>query len=290
MSRRWIGLFVLGALALGAGFALNTGEQGRPAAAQSLYRLTLPIVSYDEVRVITFVVLALDSRGDLYEPVEPTTVFGLQETIHAVVTVRRAPHRAVVRATWIAEDTGVALPRETFIATQEWIAFGNQVWDFRLAPETSWAPGLYRLELRLNGIIERVVPYTVAREATVIRTVTFARGRLESDRLPPSPPPRFAPQTTIYVVAGVTDVQPGTLIKGELVAENVDGPVPVGTRLAGSVQRPSGAGTVVLGFPPPPDSGDWLPGRYRVDIFVNGVLVRSVPCFVAKALSSLPSS
>lgn len=110
---------------------------------------------------ISGVTLARGVSGELYDPVDPTTVFSSGDTFHAVVAIQDAPEGTVFRADWYAVDVGSAAAPDTLIDGNELTAGQSRNLDFSLTPNTGWPTGSYRVEIRVNGTLDRVHFFSV---------------------------------------------------------------------------------------------------------------------------------
>ena len=111
--------------------------------------------------IITEVVMARDTEGIELEPVDPTTVFGPDSTIHAVVKIEDAPSNTEFGAAFYVVDVGDAAAPDTLISSNTLSADGTRNVEFTLTPTTSWPAGTYRVEISINGTLDQVVQYTV---------------------------------------------------------------------------------------------------------------------------------
>ncbi len=111
--------------------------------------------------IITEVVMAKGTEGDGLDPKDPTTVFSVDSTIHAVAKIKDAPSNTTFTAAFYVVDVGSAAEPNTLISTYDLTADGTRNLDFTLAPTTTWPPGTYRVEVSINGTLDQVVQYTV---------------------------------------------------------------------------------------------------------------------------------
>lgn len=127
---------------------------------------------------ITNVVLAQGVRSGTFDPIGITTTFPADQRIfHAVASVLAAPKDTVIKAVWTAVDVGSVAPANTWIQEAE-LRFDdvpNRNVDFALTPTGDrwppgryagppWPPGKYKVEVFLNGKLERTVDFTVTEE------------------------------------------------------------------------------------------------------------------------------
>lgn len=112
--------------------------------------------------IVASVTMALDAQGDTKEPINPTTVFPPNAIFHAVVRIQTAPANTKVGIVWYATDVGNAVPCNTRIGEPyELTADGTRNIDFTMKPATVWPPGAYRVEILVNGVLDRVVSFSV---------------------------------------------------------------------------------------------------------------------------------
>ena len=108
-------------------------------------------------------VLAKDVKGDTFEPVDPTSTFPTdQAVINLVVTVANAPSDTKVKTVWTAVDVGDAAPANTKIDEAELTmdASGNAHFTLSLPNSGVWPAGKYKVEIYLNGKLNRTLEYT----------------------------------------------------------------------------------------------------------------------------------
>jgi len=108
------------------------------------------------------VVMARDTQGDNKDPVDPTTTFGPSDVFHAVVVTKEAPADTAFKAIWYADDTNGVADCETVIDEFELTTDGTRNIDFTLAPKESWPVGEFRVEIFVNGTLDKIVLFTVA--------------------------------------------------------------------------------------------------------------------------------
>lgn len=112
--------------------------------------------------IVSNVTMALGTKGDTKDPVNPTLVFQPSSAFHAVVAIQNAPKNTKFKAAWFATDVGSAADCNTAIDDTEFSADGTRNIDFTLTPSTTWPAGTYRVEIYVNGNLDRVVNFSVA--------------------------------------------------------------------------------------------------------------------------------
>ncbi len=103
--------------------------------------------------------VTLGTKSSSTATLVPASVFATNATIHAVVATQNAPATAIIKAEWYATDVGSAAPCNTFIDRAELSA--DPSIDFTLAPSSKWPIGTYRVEISVNGTLDRVVNFSV---------------------------------------------------------------------------------------------------------------------------------
>jgi hypothetical protein len=111
--------------------------------------------------IITDVIMARDVEGVDLNPVDPTTVFGPDSIIHAVVEIEDAPSGTNFTAEFYVVDVGDAAQPNSLITSTDLAADGTRYLDFNLTPTTSWPVGTYRVDILVNGELDQSVEYTV---------------------------------------------------------------------------------------------------------------------------------
>jgi hypothetical protein len=110
--------------------------------------------------VITKVTLARDISKD-YVPIDATTVFGPDDTIHAVVVIKKAPPETQFVAKWLTTDVGDSEKANFLINSTETIQGGSGNLDFTLAPTSRFLVGTYRVEIYVNDTLDQLKEYSI---------------------------------------------------------------------------------------------------------------------------------
>lgn len=111
--------------------------------------------------VIAAVTMAEDTKGENYDPVNPTDVFKPSATFHAVVSTKNAPANTKIKAEWYVTDVGTAAAPNTLIDSYALTTDGTRNLDFTLGPKTTWPAGKYRVEIQVNGKTVQTVNFSV---------------------------------------------------------------------------------------------------------------------------------
>lgn len=98
--------------------------------------------------------MAKDADGN-----EPATVFGQDNVFYCVVELANAPDDTTVKAAWTAIDVAGAEPN-TFIDETE-LTTGSGSLHFDLTNTGPWPIGTYKVDLYLNGELDRTLEFSV---------------------------------------------------------------------------------------------------------------------------------
>ncbi len=148
---------------------------------------------------ITNAVMARDTQGDNYEPVGVTDSYPSdQPAFHAVVTISNAPGDTKVKAVWTAVDLGSAAAPNTTIDETELTVEGSRNIDFALTPSgAAWPPGAYKVDLYLNGKLDRTLNFTVAAPAAAATSEPSATPTPQEATATPAPTATSKPTATV---------------------------------------------------------------------------------------------
>ncbi len=101
------------------------------------------------------VVMSADKDG-----AQETTVFSPNDTFYAIVTLANAPDDTTVKASWTAVDVE-GEDANTLIDESETTSDGNNVLTFNLSLDSAWPVGKYKVDLYLNGTLDKTVEFEV---------------------------------------------------------------------------------------------------------------------------------
>jgi hypothetical protein len=161
--------------------------------------------------IVASVTLAQDVKGDLKEPVNPTTVFKPESIFHAVTAIQNAPANSKFTATWFANDVGSAAPCNTKIDSADVVTSGSANIDFSLKPTANWPVGTYRVEIMVNGVLDRIVSFSVGASSSGQPTAappTQAKPTAAPVK-PTTAPPTAAPTTAPTAASGRPPIPAG---------------------------------------------------------------------------------
>lgn len=111
--------------------------------------------------VIKSVTMAKKVEADSMNPVDVGSQFAPTDTLHTVVAIDNAPMGTRFKAEWIAVDIGNPATCNTKIGEYEVVTEGTRNIDFSLSPEPSWPAGSYKIQISINGVLDREENYTV---------------------------------------------------------------------------------------------------------------------------------
>ncbi len=120
-----------------------------------------PAVGVNASAFVKRVTLASETKGDNFEPINPTNEFNASAVFHAVVTIENAPTNTMFKAVWYASDVGDAAACNTKLYETEATASGSRNLDFTVKSVNPWPPGVFRVEISVNGILHGIYPLTV---------------------------------------------------------------------------------------------------------------------------------
>ncbi len=244
---------------------------------------------------IAKVVMAQGVQGANLEPVGLSDNYPPdQDAFHAIVTLRDAPKDTVIKAVWYAVDVGVAAPPDTQIDETEVKTEGSRNLDFTLQRSSrQWAPGLYQVKIYWNGKLDRTVNFTVVgtpqrlgtpiplsgcppattqthKVSNLVSKVIMAEGVKGEQKEPFNRTGEFLPNETVHAVVEIANAPANTKFRAVFFAVDAGGSTLCNAKL-GEMEIVS-SGSRNLDFTLQPSSGNWLLGKYRVDIYVNDVL------------------
>jgi hypothetical protein len=99
-------------------------------------------------------VMARDPEGE-----QPTTVFGPNDVFYCVVDLANAPDDTTVRAEWTAVNVEGVDPNTAIDQTE--LTTGSGELNFELSNTSPWPSGAYKVDLYLNGELDRTLEFTV---------------------------------------------------------------------------------------------------------------------------------
>jgi hypothetical protein len=263
---------------------------------------------------ITDAVTAKDVEGDNFDPVDITDSFQPdQAIIHAVVTLTDAPKDTVVKVVWKVVDVGDSAQNGNTIDTSEVTTDGSRNVDFTLEPANPLPPGTYQVVIYQDGKKDRTLDFTVEGEVQAVQPTTAPPAAptpvqattapadnngfitdvvtaqdVQGDNFDPVGVTSSFPadQAVYHAVVTIVDAPDGTVYKGNWKVVDIGSAGNPGESM-GDYTIPAG-GSRNLDFTFKPEN-QLPPGKYQVEIYVNGALTRTLD-FEVQASAVQPTS
>ncbi len=100
-------------------------------------------------------ILSADGEG-----AQETAVFSPEDTFYCIVTLANAPDDTTVKAAWTLIEAEGQEPNQ-LIDEVETTSNGDSVFPFSLTADTLWPAGKYKVDLYLNGTLDRTLEFEV---------------------------------------------------------------------------------------------------------------------------------
>ena len=209
---------------------------------------------------------------------EATKVFSQDEVFYLLATLENAPDDTVTKAVWYAADAeGTA--KNTKIDEAEFTS-GDQQITFNLSNDQLWPVGLYKVELYLNDKLNQTLEFSVEGIPATANTnagaalfnaymVSKANGSVTQTNV-------FAINEPFYLIVDLTSAPADTVSKVVWYAANAAG-IDANTLIDDTEFQGNGEVTFDLS-----NNGPWPLGTYKVEVYVNNVLDRTVQFTVAE--------
>ncbi len=270
---------------------------------------------------ITNAVTARDVKSETFEPVGITDTFPPdQPKLHAVVSIANAPDDTKLKAAWTAIDVGAAAAPNTLIDSTEITAGGTRNVDMTLALDAGklWPAGSYKVDIYLNGKMDRTLKFTVlapptptpttvptraptvapttvsnvcppippvaAKSSGVIDSVTMALGTEGANKDPVNPTKIFPTNAVFHAVTALQNAPANTKVTATWYANDLGGPPDCNVSLTSTDITTEGTRNIDFTLTPP---STWPVGTYRVEVAVNGTL-DTVVTFTVSASAPRP--
>lgn len=247
--------------------------------------------------IITNAVLARASTPLTSAPLGITDVFPPDKEIHVNIALADAPEGTNVEIVWTAVDVGSAAPPNTQITSHRSTVQGTRYLDVVFSGPVSLPVGTYKMDIYLNGELNRTLDMQVREDVPAFQTPTPAA----VGSCPPPPPPEyrppliatgltmaegvntttfepinptreFKPDSTFHAIVELKDTPPNSRVKAVWYALDTGGAEACNTRLNETTVTTSGD-RAWFSYEAP----DQLPkGIYKVEIYVNDNLNNDV--------------
>ena len=209
---------------------------------------------------------------------EATKVFSQDEVFYALVTLENAPDDTATKAVWYAVDAeGTA--KNTKIDEAEFTSGDLQI-TFNLSNDQLWPVGTYKVELYLNDKLKQTLEFSVESSAAAVNTTagaaTFDAYMVSKFNGGVTQTDVFAPVEPFYLIVDLTNAPADTISKAVWYAAEVAGVDP-NTLIDESEFQGNGEITFDLS-----NDTAWPAGTYKVEVYINNVLDRTVQFTVAE--------
>jgi len=206
-----------------------------------------------------------------------TSIFNPTDTFYAFVELKNAPDDTTLKAVWTAVDTPVSEP-DTLLDEVE-LEAPSGTHQFSLETDTTWPPGVYKVDIYLEDELDKSLIFEVQGEAPQptpesalpnISDAFMARDEAGSERTE-----LFAPEDVFYAFIELADAPPETSTRAVWIA--VETPLDEPNSVIDEVELVEGSGNHSFYL-----TSDqlWAPGKYKVDFYINGSLERTLGFFV----------
>ncbi len=109
-----------------------------------------------------FVTLVYMAKGDYGKVGESTTTFAPSDrTVHCVVTFNKRKPGTKIRLVWVAENVEGRSKHSELDSIDHIADVDEERTDFHLTWSRDWRPGTYRVEIYIDGILDKTIDYTV---------------------------------------------------------------------------------------------------------------------------------
>jgi hypothetical protein len=232
--------------------------------------------------------LARDKEGK-----DRTTVFEPQDIFYAIVKLSNAPDDTTIKATWTAVDVAGTDPN-TFLDETE-LTQGDGALAFNLSNDQLWPAGNYKVDLYLNGELDRTLDFEVGggavsdpaptQEAPATSNPSISNAFTARDQEGADPTTVFAPEDVFYTIVDLVDAQDQATVKVVWTAAQAQGEAPDTNLHENELTTDSGQLYFQLS-----NNVLWPDGAYKVDIYLNDVLDRTLEFAVTSSGTSEPQA
>jgi len=236
-----------------------------------------------------------------------TTTFEQTETVYVKVELGSAPDDTKVKAVFSTVD--VEGDEDNKLIDDHELTSGSGTLTFTLSNTKLWPVGTYKAELFLNDTLDQTLNFDVKASQTAQVTPTAAaptqaapsplpttgsvpgeasltQAFMARDENGNDPTTRFTPQEVVYTIFTLETSQPVSM-KAVWVAKDAQG-TPLNTVLDELPFEMQGSAQNWVSYTPTA-SDPWKPGRYQVELYINGGLAQAVD-FTIEDVSSTGGS
>lgn len=207
------------------------------------------------------------------EGAERTTVFNQEDVFYCLVELDNAPDDTSVKATWSAVEVDGEEPN-TFLHEDE-LTTGSGQLTFELSKENLWPAGKYKIDLYLNDELDHTLEFEVRGESVPSPTEppeTVSTARIEyaymaRDEAGTDQTNVFSPNDVFYCILELVDAPDDTRLKAVWYAVQAEGIEP--NFLINETEISGSDDTYTFSLTP---TGQWPPGSYKAEIYLNDEL------------------
>lgn len=223
-----------------------------------------------------------------------STTFEQDKTVYVKVELGNAPDDTKVKATFSTVD--VEGDEDNKLIDDHELTGGSGTLTFTLSNTKLWPVGKYKVELYLNGQLERTLEYevkalpatpTVAaptpQPTTESSAARITRAFMARDENGDEAVNRFQPTEVVYTIFDLEAAQ-GVHMKAVWIAKDAQG-LALDTVLEEYPFEKEGSGRNWVSYTPDPDD-PWKPGRYQVQLYVNDLLSQTLDFTIEEASQS----
>ena len=103
--------------------------------------------------------MAKDNDGKVGD--STTTFAPSDRTVHCLVTFNKAKGGTKIKATWVAENVEGRSKHTVLDSIDHTSDVDEEKTDFHVTWSRDWRPGTYRVEIYIDGILDKSIDYTV---------------------------------------------------------------------------------------------------------------------------------
>ena len=207
--------------------------------------------------------MARDEGGE-----QTTTTFDQKDDFYLLGDLKNAPSDTKLKAIW----TGVEVkdnPPDTVIDQKELVS-GDGTFTFSLVNSNPlWPAGKYKVDLYLNDKLDQSIEFQVEQTE---QAASVQNLRMASDDQGSNLTTVFTPQDDFYLLGELADAPDQTQLKAAWTAVDIKGHSP--DTAIDSAEQTVGSGPFTFYLKKSQPS--WPPGKYKVDLYINGVVAQSL--------------
>jgi hypothetical protein len=200
---------------------------------------------------------------------EPTTVFGLNDIFYCIVYVANGPDDTNVKAIWYGAETEGGEPTTQLdeVNTNQ----GSGSITFNLSNQEAWMPGAYRVEIYLNGVLDRTLDFEVQADVPPASGAVIEDAFMSRDEAGTQPTTLFGQNDVFYCIVTLANAPQDTNVRAAWTAVNVQGEAP--NTFIDEADITQGDGVLTFNLS---NNQAWPIGLYKVDLYLNSELVGTI--------------